>query len=302
MENEEKERCVGLVLSYLMEEFDPTTIFTAPPTYGEQRVLVRSLLTVRNQSESLPPNVLEAIDALLMLERSERSLVSAANLPRLSQHPQTNAFSKISVWKGDITTLQCAAIVNAANNQMLGCFHPSHLCIDNVIHAAAGPRLRASCQTLMQRRNWRPEANGKCIVTPAYSLPCKYVLHTVGPMLVESQSVATVAQQVDLMGCYRSCLNAAHNQGDIDSVAFCCISTGLFRYPADEAAILAAGIVLEWLAQHESSGVQHVIFNVFSEEDESCYYAVLDMFAASSSCEQQLEEDEVKHTPQKRCH
>ena len=236
------------------------------------------MLTERSRATPLPEQVLRCIDAVVAAECSRRTLVSASDLPRLSN--AVSPLNRVSLWRGDITTLRCSAIVNAANSQMLGCFRHEHLCIDNVIHAAAGPRLRAYRRTISSG----VEPTGGCKITPAYSLPSSYVLHTVGPNLQAKAKAATKAptpsQRAELASCYRSCLEAAHVQGDISSIAFCCISTGLFGYPADEAAVVAVSTVLEWLHEHRSSAVQHVIFDVFTAQDERLYRAELQRVAS----------------------
>jgi O-acetyl-ADP-ribose deacetylase (regulator of RNase III) len=172
------------------------------------------------------------------------------------------------LWKGDITTLKVDAIVNAANSQMLGCFQPFHKCIDNAIHSIAGPRLREACyQLMLQQGHTAPTGQAK--ITPGYFLPAKYVLHTVGPIVAHRQP--TPVQEQQLASCYTNCLEVAAANGDIESIAFCCISTGVFGYPAELAAKVAIHTVHDWLATHPRSTVQKVIFNVFSDADYQIY-------------------------------
>jgi len=172
------------------------------------------------------------------------------------------------LWKGDITTLQVDAIVNAANDQLLGCFLPFHKCIDNAIHSAAGPRLREACYKLM-RKQGHPEPTGRAQITPGYFLPAKYVLHTVGPIVSHKQP--TPLQEDQLASCYTSCLELAAANGDIENIAFCCISTGVFGYPPELAVKVAVRTVFNWLAAHPDSRVKKVIFNVFSDADYQIY-------------------------------
>ena len=180
--------------------------------------------------------------------------------------------ARVVVWRGDITRLRVDAIVNAANEQGLGCFQPSHRCIDNVIHRAAGPRLREQCREALELR--RPpamlETGGAPLVTAGCSLPARYVLHTVGPQL-ESARAATAEETAQLHGCYTKLLDAANAVG-ARSIAFCCVSTGLFMFPAADACKVALGAVASWLAAHaDDTQLDAVIFNVFTEADHALY-------------------------------
>ena len=149
---------------------------------------------------------------------------------------------RIILWQGDITRLDADAIVNAANSQLLGCFRPGHNCIDNVIHSAAGLQLREECAEIM-RRQGHEEPTGQAKITGGYNLPAKYVLHTVGPIIMER---VTEEDCELLASCYRSCLKLAE-ENSLKSVAFCCISTGVFRFPKEEAARIAVSTVRESL-------------------------------------------------------
>lgn len=168
------------------------------------------------------------------------------------------------LWKGDITTLECDGIVNAANSQMLGCFYPNHKCIDNAIHTYAGVQLRLDCAKLMDRQG-HEEETGTAKITPAYNLPSRYVVHTVGPIVGRA---VTQKDRDQLADCYRSCLELADQHG-LKSLAFCCISTGEFRFPHKEAAEIAVNTVKEYRKQ--TSSKIEVIFNMFKEEDYDIY-------------------------------
>ena len=170
------------------------------------------------------------------------------------------------LWQGDITTLAVDAIVNAANSQMLGCFVPCHGCIDNAIHTYAGVQLRLECARLMARQE---EPTGCAKITKAYNLPCRYVLHTVGPII---SGAVTQADRELLASCYRSCLELAESNG-LHSVAFCCISTGEFRFPNELAAEIAIQTVGEW--QRQNPEKIKVIFNVFKDSDYEIYKRLL---------------------------
>ena len=174
----------------------------------------------------------------------------------------------IYLWRGDITTLQCDGIVNAANSQMLGCFCPNHGCIDNAIHTFAGVQLRLACAELM-RKQGHEEETGKAKITPAFNLPCRYVIHTVGPII---RGQVTKSDKNALASCYRSCLELAEQNG-VKSIAFCCISTGEFHFPNDKAAEIAVQTVKDFKSQTHSE--IEVIFNVFKDIDYKIYRELL---------------------------
>lgn len=227
---------------------------------GAQRRLLRSLMNTR------PPvpfarGYLVLQDELLSIEREEKGVADVALLPATDD-------PRMLLWRGDITRLNADAVVNAANSALLGCFYPCHGCIDNAIHSAAGLQLRDECSRIMLRQG-HAEAVGRAKLTAAYNLPCKYVLHTVGPAISGKLRERDCAQ---LASCYHACLDLAEKHG-ISSIAFCCISTGEFRFPAEIAAGIAVNTVREYLrtAQKEIK----VIFNVFKESDETIYRKLL---------------------------
>ncbi|GMF11804.1 unnamed protein product [Phytophthora lilii] len=221
------------------------------------------------------------MDELLNLELKHRkTIVDAQELPVVlpPASPKSSAargFEQIALWKGDITTLKATAIVNAANSALLGCFQPSHKCIDNVIHSMAGPRLRAACHDIMSRQA-HEEPVGNAQITPGFALPASYVLHTVGPHLRHG-SQPTAAERAQLQSCYTKSLNlllktVGGQSEERVSVAFPCISTGLFAFPSDVAVPLAVDSVLEWLATHEDeTRGWKVIFNTFLKRDYDLY-------------------------------
>lgn len=168
------------------------------------------------------------------------------------------------LWQGDITTLKCDAIVNAANSGMTGCYIPNHRCIDNAIHTYAGVELRQYCEEMMERQG-HPEPTGQARITPAFNLPCRYILHTVGPIISDR---VTRRDRELLASCYRSCLKLAAELG-LESVAFCCISTGEFHFPNRLAADIAVETVTDFLKGQTS--VKKVIFNVFKNLDRELY-------------------------------
>lgn len=225
-----------------------------------QRRLLRSLMNVRPPMP-LNQEFLILQDDLLSAESKEKGIVTIGELPG-------TAVPGVYLWQGDITRLMVDAIVNAANSALLGCFCPCHGCIDNGIHSAAGLQLRDECSQLMQAQG-RQEATGQAKITGAYNLPSRYVLHTVGPIvhgpLKEEDCEA-------LQSCYRSCLTLAEEK-NLKSIAFCCISTGEFHFPNQEAAEIAVAAVKEFLDQ-KGSGME-VIFNVFKDLDYKIYHELL---------------------------
>jgi O-acetyl-ADP-ribose deacetylase (regulator of RNase III) len=219
---------------------------------------------------TLSTTELEQTDMLLAYEQGQRPRASLASIAWRWRH---NEFAgTVGLWRGDITTLEVDAIVNAANSQMLGCFQPFHRCIDNVIHAAAGPRLRDDCARIMLVQK-EPEETGLAKITRAYHLPARFVLHTVGPIYHRSehheQYAALLAQ------CYRHSLTTAAAIPSIQSLAFCCISTGVFAFPNVAAAAIAIETVTSWFKQHPACLIQ-VIFNVFLEQDWRIYQHALE--------------------------
>ena len=227
-----------------------------------QRRLLRSLMNLRRPGP-LSRAFLEVQDALLSAEREEKGIVELAQLP-VTKDP------RLYLWKGDITRLKVDAIVNAANAAMLGCFVPCHSCIDNVIHSAAGLQLREECHEIMARARQPHEApTGSAIITGAYNLPARHVIHTVGPII---QREVSPRDKELLAACYRSCLSLAEDNG-LNSIAFCCVSTGVYRFPKALAAEIAVSTVKAVLDSGEKR--MKVIFNVFTEEDDRLYRNLL---------------------------
>lgn len=227
---------------------------------AERRYLLRCLMNVR-ESAPLSPAFLAAQDALLSAEREERGVVHVAALPPIPSD------ERLILWQGDITRLDADAIVNAANSRLLGCFRPGHNCIDNVIHSAAGLQLREECAAIM-RRQGHEEPTGQAKLTGGYNLPARHVLHTVGPIIT---GPLTEEDRRLLASCYRSCLRLAEENG-LKSVAFCCISTGVFRFPKDEAARIAVRTVRDCL---DHSTLEKVVFCVHGDENLRIYRSLL---------------------------
>lgn len=225
----------------------------------EQRNLLRSLFNIRPPKPA-SEEFLRVQDAYLQEETALKGITDLSNLTPVSDG--------IYLWKGDITTLRCDAIVNAANSQLLGCFCPCHGCIDNAIHTFSGIQLRAACAELMMEQG-HEEETGTAKITPAFNLPCRYVLHTVGPII---RGRLTKRDKELLASCYRSSLQLAE-KNNVKSIAFCCISTGEFHFPNEAAAEIAVRTVREYREQTHSK--MEVIFNVFKEIDYDIYRRLL---------------------------
>lgn len=247
------------LISHLLAEHEEYKNIEIPADEAEQRKLLRSLFNVRMPAPA-DSEFITIQDEYLCEETRQKGITAIDGLQPAEQD--------IYLWQGDITTLACDAIVNAANSQMLGCFCPCHGCIDNAIHTFAGIQLRQKCAELMQIQGHNEET-GTAKLTPAYNLPCKYVLHTVGPIIYG----ALTEQDCQLLAsCYRSCLELAEQNG-ITSIAFCCISTGEFRFPNDKAAEIAIKTVRDF--KHNSNSKIKVIFNVFKDTDYKIYRELL---------------------------
>lgn len=230
-----------------------------PEDASRQRQLLRGLLNLR-APQDCPPDFLQVQDDYLQGELAVRGITDSADLTPMQPG--------LYLWRGDITTLKCDAIVNAANSGMTGCYIPNHRCIDNAIHTYAGVELRCACAELMAQQG-HPEPTGQAKITPSFNLPCRYVLHTVGPIITGRVS----RQDCKLLeSCYRSCLELAAQNG-LESVAFCCISTGEFHFPNEKAAKIAVSTVQKFL--RTPSSVKKVIFNVFQETDQTIYQRLL---------------------------
>ena len=245
------------LIKYLLNENPEYRKIRIPSSENEQFRLYRSLVNVR-PADGISAEYLAAEDEFLRRKTAEKGIVEIADLSPVE--------SNIYLWKGDITTLKCGAIVNAANSGMTGCYQPCHNCIDNCIHTFAGIRLRLECAEIMEKQGF-PEPTGRAKITRAYNLPCDYVIHTVGPIV---RGKLTAEHCSLLKSCYNSCLEAAA-ENHIDSIAFCCISTGVFGFPKREAAEIAVRTVRDFLKSHRIK----VIFNVFGNEDNDIYRKIL---------------------------
>lgn len=239
--------------------------YVIPEDEKNQRDLLRALMNIRGPY-AVSEEFLKIQDEYLQERNKERGIVSLSELKPVVNFTEGVSSSSLYLWQGDITTLKIDAIVNAANSQMLGCFAPLHACIDNCIHTFAGIQLRLECDKIMTKQG-HEEGTGLCKITPAFNLPSKYVLHTVGPII--SLNVGP-REKLLLSSCYKNCLETAASYG-LESVAFCCISTGVFRFPADLAAKIAVETVTSWLKENKNKSVKKVVFNVFGNKDLEIY-------------------------------
>lgn len=257
----QKERQLYLIKA-LLDEMPQYRNIQIPNDESGQWRLLRSLFNVRPPYPA-SPDFLRIQDEYLSEKIRKRGIVDCKSLA------PTRADSRIYLWQGDITALHCDAIVNAANSALLGCWQPCHSCIDNMIHSLSGIQLRIECNKIMQAQG-HEEATGTAKITQGYNLPCKYVLHTVGPV------ISGIPRKKDcelLASCYQSCLELAA-ANEVQSIAFCCISTGVFHFPQDKAAKIATETVVRFL--ETDSSVRQVIFNVFTDKDLAIYQRLLE--------------------------
>ena len=245
------------LIKYLLNENPRYSEINVPESEQEQFQLYRSLVNIRPASP-IDQEYLDMENQFLQDITNQKGITDITDLQPIE--------NKIYLWQGDITTLKCGAIVNAANSGMTGCYQPCHNCIDNCIHTFAGVKLRLECAEIMQKQGY-DEPTGQAKITSAYNLPCDYVIHTVGPIV---QGKLTEKHCELLRSCYRSCLKLAV-KNNIDSIAFCCISTGVFGFPKREASEIAVETVREFLKNHSIK----VIFNVFGDDDYEIYKRLL---------------------------
>lgn len=247
------------LIGYLLQERPEYAGLLIPMGEEEQRRLLRSLMNLRPPAP-ISGEFLRVQDAYFQERLKERGVTKLEAL--------TPVQPGLYLWQGDITTLEVDAIVNAANSGMTGCYVPCHGCIDNAIHTYAGMQLRLECAEII-RKQGHEEETGHAKITGGYNLPCRYVLHTVGPIV---SGTLTKEHEQQLASCYRSCLDLAA-ENNCESLAFCCISTGEFHFPNQRATEIAVETVKAWQAQHP--GELEVVFNVFKDSDREIYEKLL---------------------------
>lgn len=249
------------LIKELLAELPPYPDIQIPSDADEQKRLLRSLMNIR-PPRPISGSFLKLQDEYLTEELETKEITDSASLP------VSPANSRLALWRGDITTLKIDAIVNAANSALRGCFVPCHSCVDNIIHSVSGIQLRLTCDKIMKEQG-HDEPTGRAKITPAYNLPCRFVLHTVGPIV---PGILTETHCRQLADCYRSCLELAADTG-LKSIAFCCISTGEFHFPQKKAAEIAVQTVTRFL--QENKKIEKVVFNVFKQEDYDIYKKLL---------------------------
>lgn len=249
------------LIQYLLKEEIRFGRQNIPADKQGQENLLRSLMNVR-PPRPVSEEFLKIQDEYLTERNIERGITDIEGLEPVKSDP------RLYIWQGDITTLKCDAIVNACNSQMLGCFSPMHACIDNFIHTYAGVELRLKMHEIMTKQG-HEEETGKAKITSGYHLPAKYILHTVGPII---QCSVNREDEELLASCYRECLKLAADTR-VESIAFCCLSTGVFRFPQQRAAVIATNTVKQYL--DKDSRIKKVIFNVFTDEDLEIYGSLL---------------------------
>ena len=247
------------LIERLLKEQQRYSNMRIPTGADDQKMLLRSLMNIR-MPDAMDEEFLSVQDEYLQQVSVEKGVVTLADMEEMQPD--------ICIWKGDITRLKVGAIVNAANSGMTGCYQPCHNCIDNCIHTYAGIQLRLTCAQIMEEQGYEEPA-GQAKITPAYNLPCDYVIHTVGPIV---QGKLTEKHEELLESCYKSCLAIA-DENDVDSIAFCCISTGVFMFPNERAAEIAVKTIKEYKEKTNSS--IKVVFNVFKDQDEEIYRELL---------------------------
>lgn len=241
----------------LLAELPDCSGMGIPDHEGEQKRLLRSLMNIR-PPRPVSDQFLRIQDEYLREEAARKGITDAAALPA------SGLDGRLLLWKGDITTLKIDAIVNAANSSLRGCFISCHSCVDNIIHSVSGIQLRLDCDRIMKEQGY-DEPTGRAKITPAYNLPSRYVIHTVGPIVTGRLTDKHCRQLAD---CYQSCLELAAKNG-LKSIAFCCISTGEFHFPRERAAEIAVQTVVDYLAADRR--IEKVVFNVFKQEDYDIY-------------------------------
>ena len=259
MMNQDERRL--FLIEYLMKEDDRLRKARIPQDVQGQRDLLRSLMNVRIP-RPIDDEFLVVQDEYLQQRNIERGITDVCDLQPVASD------ERLFIWQGDITTLRCDAIVNACNSRMLGCFSPMHSCIDNFIHTYAGVQLRLKMNEIMTAQG-HEEPTGQAKITRGYNLPAKFILHTVGPMI---QWEVTEEDEKMLASCYRECLKLATGNG-AESIAFCCLSTGVFRFPQQRAAEIAVKTVKDYLETDQI--IKQVIFNVLQNEDLEIYSHLL---------------------------
>lgn len=249
------------LIKELQKEESPLSGYPIPADKQKQKDLLRGLMNVW-MPRDYDDEFWKIHDEYLSEENRRAGITDIDELQPISGD------KRIFLWQGDMTTLRVNSIVNPANSGMTGCWQILHNCADNVIHSKAGLKLRQTCNCIMEKQGY-PEPTGQAKITPAYNLPCEHVIHTVGPIV---QGALTKKHEELLASCYKSCLEIAE-ENHVGSIAFCCISTGVFMFPNQRAAEIAVETVKKWLDEKDSQ--MKVVFNVFKDIDLEIYDRLL---------------------------
>lgn len=270
MENKSQTEKLRFLIKCLEDEMPQYNSYPVPQDEGEAFNLFRALCNVREPKPGSKTMHTLGEDFYKTESQVLKSITEAKGITDAKNIPASSLDTRLSLWQGDITTLKIDAIVNAANSAMLGCFSPLHACIDNSIHTMAGVELREKCYEIMKAQG-KEEGTGLAKITPGYNLPSRFVIHTVGPIV---GGILTSRDKALLASCYRSVLDTAA-QNNLSSVAFCCISTGVFHFPQDKAAKIAVETTREWLDENKSSSIKKIVYNVFKDRDKELYKELL---------------------------
>ncbi|MDD5921642.1 MAG: protein-ADP-ribose hydrolase [Eubacteriales bacterium] len=257
------------LIQELQKEMPEFAKYPIPKKKSEQEEFLRGLFNVR-PVHPVSEEFTSVQDAYLKERAAEKGITDAASLPVVPSD------ARLVLWKGDITTLRCDAVVNAANSSMTGCWRWCHYCIDNAIQTYSGYQTRRDCAEYMENKRKKygdgyMQPTSLPMLTSAYNLPSKYIVHVVGPIVTP---FLTAKHKEQLAACYRNCLNLAEKHG-CTNIAFCSISTGVFMFPPEKAAVTAVATVKKWLDEHPDSCMQKVIFNVFSDSQLAIYQELL---------------------------
>jgi O-acetyl-ADP-ribose deacetylase (regulator of RNase III) len=270
LKNFEKEETINKILNYLSTENKTFNPENPNISYKEKRKLIRALLNVRSP-KPIESSILDLLNRLLQSELLEAGIINVDTLEPISKElfdMELRHGNKLYLWKGDITKINSDAIVNAANNTMLGCFTPLHNCIDNAIHSASGPQLRDDCNKIISLQG-KPESVGLAKVTKAYNLPSKFVIHTVGPNVSGLKNIISFHKK-QLESCYKECLDTASKIDSIKTLTLCSISTGVSAFPKNIAAEIAIKVTIDFL-DHNPNRFEKIIFNTYTDYDYSIF-------------------------------
>lgn len=272
----QKDRLNFLILELLKEKGVKAGI---PQDLQDKHRIYKILCNTR-QPKSLSKEFIEVERDYLQERLKDKKITDINDIPPLYQTHQflvnknkIKNIQNICLWKGDITKLKIDAIVNAGNSDGLGCFQPNHICIDNIIHSEAGACLRLECYEHMKKI--KILQNGEVFMTSGCNLPCKKVIHTVGPC-IENGCKPVEGDINELGNCYTNSLKELV-KNNLFSIAFPAISTGIFGFPKNLAAKIAIEKIDEFISELEDNyrNKIKVVIDVFDDENINIYEKVL---------------------------